>query len=138
MKSLVLDSSVITKWLNDEEEKDLEQADKILTNALEGQVELLSPELAKYEIGNVLLKKGLNSQQALSSLGTLYSLPITFITESNDLSEKTYSLANKFGVTYYDAAFLSIAERYKATLITENIKHQGKATNIQVIPLKDY
>lgn len=52
---LVIDSSVIVKWLNTTDEGNLEKADKILADALQRKVELLAPELAKYEVGNVLL-----------------------------------------------------------------------------------
>ncbi|PJE63357.1 hypothetical protein COU89_03735 [Candidatus Roizmanbacteria bacterium CG10_big_fil_rev_8_21_14_0_10_45_7] len=136
---LVIDSSVIIKWLNTTDEQNIEKADKILSDSLQGNVELLAPELAKYEIGNVLLKsKQLTTHQAHISLGTVYSLPITFVVESEDLARETYYLATQGTITYYDAAFLSLAKAYGATLVTENIKHQGKSPDIKVIELKDY
>jgi len=39
---LVLDTSVIIKWLNQTQEKNLDQADRILADALAGKVELFS------------------------------------------------------------------------------------------------
>lgn len=138
MKTLIVDSSVIVKWLNQTKEQNLEQADKILNEAKEGRVELIAPELAKYEVGNVLITKRVDPSKVKASLTTFYSLPITFITESLDLAEKTYSLADGLGLTYYDASFVSLAKQYNATLVTENIKHQGKASKIKVIPLSEY
>lgn len=138
MKTLIVDSSVIVKWLNQTKEQSLEQADKILEEAKEGQIELITPELAKYEIGNVLITKRIDSSKVKASLTAFYSLPIAFITESLELAEKTYSLAHSLKLTYYDASFLSLAKQYNAALVTENIKHQGKASNIKVIPLSQY
>lgn len=139
MTRLVVDSSVIVKWLNSTDEQDLENADKILSGALKGEIELLAPELAKYEIGNVLLlKKKLLPEEIELPIHALYYYPIQFIPESKELSMETYSLAFKLGITYYDASFLSLARHYNATLVTENIKHQGKSKEVQVIPLKDY
>lgn len=42
------------------------------------------------------------------------------------------------GITYYDASFLSLAEQLGAVLVTENVKHQVKSSQVKVIPLKDY
>ena len=138
MKTLVVDSSVIVKWLNQTKEQNLEQADKILSEAREGKIQLIAPELAKYEVGNVLITKRVDPSNVKVSLGTFYSLPITFIAESLSLAEKTYSLAYGLKLTYYDASFLSLTKQYGAILITENIKHQGKSSEIKVIPLAKY
>lgn len=139
MKTLVIDTSVIVKWVNTHREKDTEKADKILDEVKNGQVELLAPELAKYELGNVLLKgKQLMPSEAYISLGTAYSLPITFVAESEEMSKDTYNLAFNHGITYYDASFMSLAKQYNATLVTDNVKHQGKSGNITVKPLSEY
>lgn len=138
MKTLIVDSSVIVKWLNRTKEQNLEQADRILNQAQNEEVELIAPELAKYEVGNVLITKGIAASEVKISLKLLYDLPITFITESLDLAEQTYVLADSLGVTYYDASFLSLAKQYDATLVTENIKHQGKSKGIKVKSLQDY
>jgi len=136
---IVIDTSVIVKWLNQTNEKNIDKADKIMEKALKGEVELFAPELAKYELGNVLLKgKKLVPKEAYISLGTLYSLPINFITESEDLARETYGLASNLGVTYYDASFISLAKRYNATMITDNIKHQGKSTKVKIKYLQGY
>lgn len=139
MNTLVIDSSVIVKWLNRQDEENLTQADQILDDTRNGKVDLIAPEIAKYEVGNVLLTgKQLTSAQASISLGTTYSLPITFVTESEDLAKETFDIAYDLGITYYDASFMSLAKQYDATLITENIKHQGKSKDIAVKSLAEY
>lgn len=139
MKAVIVDSSVIVKWLNKTKEQNLELADKILKQARQGSIELFTPELAKYEVGNVLITKKINPSDVKISLNALYSVPLTFVTESIGLAKITYSLAALFKITYYDASFLSLAKQYGGILITENIKHQGKkAQGITVIALKDY
>lgn len=141
VKKLVLDSSIIVKWLNSQDEKNLEKSDKILADALKNEIELLAPELAKYEVGNVLLcRKKLSSSDIEIPLHTLFVSPIQFIPESEELAKETYNIATSLGITYYDASFISLAKRLDATLVTDNIKHQGKAKDpkIKVISLKDY
>lgn len=139
MNTLVTDTSVVIKWLNQDNEDHLDHADKILQEVSAGQAEIIVPELLKYEIGNALLKgKQLTPNQANISLGTAYSLPITFVTQSYQQAQETYTLAHNLGVSYYDASFISLAKQYNATLITDNIKHQAKDSNIKVVALKDY
>lgn len=138
MKPVIVDSSVTVKWINQIGEKLLEPANKLLLDTQSGSVSLLAPEISKYEIGNALLKKGLDLPQAYESLGTVYQLPITFIPETEDLAKQTYKIAQENNITYYDAAFMSLAKQHDAALVTDNIKHQGKNSNIKVIALKDY
>jgi predicted nucleic acid-binding protein len=136
---LVVDSSVIVKWLNSIDEENLAQSDKVLADALEKKVEILAPELAKYEVGNtLLLRKKLSSKKVEIPLHTLFAFPIQFIAESEDLARETFSLAESLRITYYDASFLSLAKKYNATLVTDNIKHQGKSTKVKVKSLQDY
>lgn len=136
---LVVDSSVIVKWLNSTDEENLKEADKVLADALEDKVELLAPELAKYEVGNVLLtRKKLSSKVAEIPIRALFASPIQFIPESEDLARETFSLAESLKITYYDASFMSLAQQYNATLVTENVKHQAKSEKVKVISLKDY
>lgn len=84
MNTLVTDTSVFVKWLNQDKEQNIENADKILQEVRTGKVEIIVPELIKYELGNVLLKgKQLTPDQAYVSLGTAYSLPVTFKFSTN-------------------------------------------------------
>lgn len=138
MKPVVVDSSVTVKWLNQINEELLDQADKLLTDAQAGSVTLLAPELSKYEIGNALLNKKLDLPQAYKSLGTVYQLPITFIPETEELANQTYQIAQQGSITYYDASFVALAKREKATLVTDNPKHQTKQVEVKVVSLKDY
>lgn len=136
---IVLDSSVIIKWLSSQDEGRLEQADRILRDKQKGQVELFTSELSKYEVANALLKgKSLPLTQAKAALTTLYQIPLTFISETVGLAKETYKIASELGITYYDAAFLSLAKRLKATLVTDNPKHQKRAKGVKVVALKDY
>lgn len=138
MKPIVVDSSVTVKWVNQIEERSLDQADKLLADAQAGSIRLIVPELSKYEIGNALLKKRLDLPMAIESLSTVYQLPLTFVPESEELARQTYRIATNAKITYYDASFIALARQENATLVTDNLKHQGKTTEIKVRSLADY
>lgn len=139
VQKVIVDSSVIVKWLSAQDELHLEQADQLLSDCRERRVELYAPEVAKYEVGNALLKgKELTLHAVAGARTTLYALPIHFIPETEPLAEKAYGIAYRSGMTYYDAAFPALASTLRATLVTDNVKHHGKVTNIPVVPLAEY
>ncbi len=137
--NLVIDCSVIIKWLSQDNENLLEVADKILRDAQKDKIVLITPELTKYEIGNVLLfGKHLSLEQAKIILAKFYNLPVLFVAESEYLANKTYQIAKDANITYYDASFMALALQENAILVTDNFKHQGKNPDIKVVSLKDY
>lgn len=138
MKNVVVDTSVTVKLLNSQQEQYIKQANKVLLDAQEGKISLLAPELSKYEIGNAIWKKKLEMPFAQDTIKTAYYLPIQFIKETYELAYQTYEIAIKSNITYYDASFIALAKKYGATLITDNIKHQGKVSDIKVTPLSKY
>lgn len=139
MQKLVVDSSVIVKWLNQQDEALTTQADKILKAAQRKNVVLLTSELARYEVGNaIVVHKEISSNESEVIFKDLFTLPIQFISLSEELANETYQIAMQSKITYYDASFLALAKYYDATLITDNIKHQGKDSTIKVVALKDY
>lgn len=139
MTTYVVDSSIIVKWLNSVDELNLKEADNLLSDALDGKIALIAPELAKYEVGNVLLlKKKLSGEEFEIPLRTLFTVPVKFIPQSELLARETFSVAHQTGVTYYDASFMSLAKLYNATLVTENPKHQGKSKKVKTSSLRDY
>ena|SRR3989338_6734814 len=136
---VIIDSSVAVKWINSQNEDLLKQADKILKDLQDKKIEIIMPELAKYEIGNALLNKGMNLIETQTVLEKFYEIPIIFVVEDNNLAKKTIGIAKSFNITYYDAAFLALTQKIDGVLITDNPKHQKKKIkNLKVKILKDY
>lgn len=136
---VVIDSSVAVKWLNRKEEKLLLQADKILKDVEDEKIYIFMPELAKYEVGNALLNKGPELPLINLALEKFYDIPIQFIIEDFEFAKSTIEIAQNFKITYYDASFISLAEKLNADLVTDNPKHQKQKINgLKVISLKNY
>jgi predicted nucleic acid-binding protein len=139
LNKLVVDTSVVVKWLSQDNEKHLDKADKILKDAQQNKVLIITPELTKYEVGNVLLlAKHLTIDQARTVLSQLYKLPIIFIQETDATAIDTYRLAAESKITYYDASFMALAAEFDAKLVTDNIKHQGRNNKVNVIAIENY
>ena len=138
MQLIVADSSVIVKWLSDENEERLIEAAEILKDARNNKIILYAPGISRYEIGNALLKKKLKIILDQDTLTTAYELPVIFVTETEKLAHETYEIALKTHITYYDASFIALAKQFRAILVTDNPKHQAKFKGVKVVPLKDY
>lgn len=128
----------MVKWVHSQGENNLDQANQILKDAEADKVELISTELAKYEIGNALRYKDMELPQAKTALGTIYALPVDFISLSEDSAKETIAIAKENNITYYDAAFVSLAKEKNAILITANPKHQRPFPGVKVIDLANY
>jgi len=137
-KKVVVDSSVIVKWLNSQNEKYLTQTDKLLLDCEKGKVTLIAPELAKYEVGNALLYKEMEIAFTHASLSTLYSLPIEFISLTEEEASNSLDIARENKITYYDAVFVNLAQKIGAVLVTDNPKHQKQIKGAKIIAIKDY
>jgi len=135
---VVVDSSVIVKWVNSLDEEYLDRSDKLADDSRKGKIRLLAPELAKYEVGNVLWKKGLELPMAKASLGTIYAGPVEFIKQDESQAMRAMEIAIGTGITFYDASFVSLAESLEAELVTDNPKHQKKFGGVKVVALRDY
>lgn len=140
MKCLVIDSSVAVKWLNRQDEKNIQESDQLLEDLSKNKIQINMPELAKYEIGNALLNKKVDLPKTKVTLEKFYAIPINFIPDNEKLAQRTAEIADVYNMTYYDGSFISLAEHLNADLITDNPKHQGRYRDkkIQIIPLKNY
>lgn len=138
-ETFVVDSSVIIKWLNAVDEDQLNQAQKLLDQIEIGRVIAIVPELVKYEIGNALLKgKRLKLYEAEDALDAFSKIPIHVISLSFEELFLIYEIAELHNITFYDATFIALAKKYRASLVTANPKHQKKIDKVKVISLKDY
>ncbi len=138
-QSYVVDSSVIVKWLSNYNERRVAQADQLLRDVQESRVTLSAPQLAIYEVSNALLKgKQLPPAEVSRLLHILYLIPIDWVTETEEQIMAGYRIGHRYNMTVYDAAFVALAKAREAKLVTDNIKHQGKAKGVEVLALADY
>lgn len=138
LAAIVVDSSVIVKWISKELEENLVESQKLLEDIISYGTKLYTPSLALYEVGNVLLHKSLPMPEQIVRLHSLYSLPLQYISPSLQQEISTLEVASRHKITFYDSAFLTLAHSLNCPLVTANPKHQQKFKEVKVIPLKSY
>ena len=92
LKGYVLDSSVVIKWFSQEEYTDL--ALKIRDNFVNGNVEIVVPDLLLYEISNALrYNKNIKKSEVNGAIKSLIEIGIKIIVPTEDVMMTAISIA---------------------------------------------
>jgi predicted nucleic acid-binding protein len=117
----VPDASVILKWVLDSAtEPGHAAAQRLLARWQEGDLSLFAPQLWVYEVGNVLCLK--RPQDAAEALDALRSLGLIEVAFDRGLIQATVTLAKSYGITFYDASYLAVAQEKNAVLVTADAR----------------
>jgi len=119
---LVVDSSVVAKWLFREPLTD--QALAVRRDWELSRVDLIAPELMLVEVSNIIWKKQranlITEEEGTSALTNLLALEILTV-EQQTILPRAYTLARLFDRTVYDALYLALAEEIGARFITADL-----------------
>ena len=139
-KTLVMDSSVFIKWFSKDKEDDMKNAISILESLIDKDIIIACPEIAIYELANVLYHKpDLDYEGTIIALEQFLDLGIEFIRLFKNLILDANRIRNDFDITFYDSSYLAVAKFFGLRFITadkklyENCREFG---NIEL--LKDF
>lgn len=137
---VVLDSSVVLKWMLPSDEPFRAASLKIRDDLEAGKIEALIPDLLLYEIGNRLrLERHLLDREKKHVIDVLWMLPLFLIPLRKKLIQQTLAIAQRHQITYYDALFVSTAYSARSTLYTADEKLLQKVSSLPYCRhLKDY
>jgi predicted nucleic acid-binding protein len=122
---IVPDASVILKWvLQSTDEDDQEKALQIRSLAMEGKVILKVPSLWFYEVGNILSRNF--PKQAKELLEALTAFGLEEAIWSKEWLNKCLFIIQHHKVTFYDAAYHSLALVEKGTFVTADRRYIKK------------
>ncbi len=127
----ILDASVAGAWLLEETVNLL--SERALTRLEDDEAAV--PQIWHLEVRNCLLvaqRRGrIVSSRSAERLAALYSLPIR--TDADADLEIAFALAERHGLTFYDAVYLELAKRRFAPLATFD-KALGRAAVAERLP----
>lgn len=122
-KALVVDASVVLKWIIDETGSDA-------ALALKGH-DMVAPAILRLETANVLRtlcqRGAVTQRQARDLFDLLVSAPVTIIDQDTVLETRALDLALELDHPVYDCIYLALAERTGRTLVTADARFARKA-----------
>ncbi len=131
--SLVLDASLTLSWYFADERS--EESDRVLDRVAEEGA--FVPGLWRLEVANALQvavrRKRCDLAFRDKALAELRNLPITVDTETDHAAwSATLHLADRFGLTLYDAAYLELARRRHLPIATRDSALRAAASHLKL------
>jgi predicted nucleic acid-binding protein len=121
--NLVIDASVLIKFYIPEILSD--RAERLLAKVEKKDIDLVAPDLIYPEAGNILWKKQrlkeLTRSEVEEITDAILSLPLR-IESSRSLMPLALDIAIAYGITVYDAIYVSLAMVYETTMMTADRK----------------
>jgi len=116
---IVVDSSVLVKWVKARDEDLVLQARRLLRQVEARGLEIHVPALLLYEVGNVLLTRtSLDHSGLADALAHLESLPLIVAPPASPLLTRAGWLGRDLGLTFYDASFVALAVELDCPFVT--------------------
>lgn len=119
MTTVVCDANIVVKWVHPQGEPGSDEAFELVLAASRREIRLRVLDLTYYEVGNALIKKkalpGDRVATILRRIPSITGPPLCPVPEEMDLASE---LADRFGLTLYDAAYWATARSHGAELAT--------------------
>ena len=130
-----LDASVAAKWFNNENLTD--KAIRVREAFVKGEIGLVAPEHILYDVGNSIWKnKALTPEDAIVAIRSLTELEIDLVRLTPQMAENAMKIARESSITFYDAAYVTLANHLDASLISADQEILSKSK--KSIHLKDF
>lgn len=119
---MVIDSSVVLKWFEDEQDGDL--ARDLYVRLKKGEADFASSSFLLVECANVLLgAKRLSKDLVWEAVEKIAQSGIEFVDlEMGLVSERLVRVASMYGLSVYDSIYVDLAMRHGVKLLTADKK----------------
>ena len=123
---VIPDASVILKWvLSSADEEDQDKALEIRDLAIEGKLILKVPSLWFYEVGNIISRNF--PKQSKELLEALSEFGLEEVAWNKEWLDKCLFVVQHHKVTFYDAAYHSLALVENGTFVTADKQYVRRA-----------
>jgi predicted nucleic acid-binding protein len=137
--NIIIDASVIIKWLLPDEEDPV--AMNIKNDFAAKEMTISIPYLTYYEVGNVLkiaVKRDRITKDIAEKLYQAFVNLDFVVYATRDLSMLTISKTLEYDISFYDASYIALAEYLNIPFLTADSKLANNVDNKLVIDLKKY
>lgn len=134
----VVDASIVVKWYSKFGEEEIDKANKLMNEHIEGKCLLMSSSLVLYELSNALrFNPNFEEKDVLQAVRNFLELEIRLV-GFQEIFEPALEFAFQRDITVYDAAYVALSQTYQAPLIIADYKLLEKIKDLAlVMPLKE-
>lgn len=130
----ILDASVVLKWFVEENGSD--KAQEILDGHIRKTSEIVVPDLLIYEVGNALkYSGGFTPQEIRKIFAALWNLDLLIVAPQTNIINSAIVLSFSLGLSFYDAAYVALAQEMDMTMITADKALFDKTATLKFIEL---
>jgi predicted nucleic acid-binding protein len=116
---LLLDTSVVVKWLHTEGEGELREARAIRAAHVSGELDAHILDLGIYEVGNVLLRAlRWSADEVADQLDDLHTILGPPLAMAPEWTRRAASLGHAHALTFYDACWAAAADTLQISLVS--------------------
>lgn len=131
---IVLDASVILKWILEEEGED--SSKQYREKHVSGEEIIAVPDLFFYEVANVLVTKTrLPLKEAMKAFLLLLNFEFEIFSFGQDEFLTEMALSKKYGISLYDATYISFARQLKCPYVTADRKLYQRVRGLKEVRL---
>ena len=133
-KALIVDASVVVKWFTKEEDK--EKAVKIRDDFVNGNIEIVFPDLILYEIANALrYNPNFNSDDVNSAIESLLDMEIDIVVPQSSTLKKAIEISFERNLTIYDSFYIALASEIDYGFVTSDEQLYKKVKDLGFVYL---
>ena len=118
MNAALCDTSVIVKWFFDEPGAETEAARHLVAACADGELELRVLDLTYYEAGNSFGRLGVPGAALAGLLERIQEVCGPGIALDRDRRGAVADIAERSGLSFYDAAYVAVARHRNLALLT--------------------
>ena len=131
---IVLDASVILKWIFGEEGEEISK--QYRDRHVSGEEIIAVHDLFFYEIANVLATKTrLKTKDAIMAFRMLWDFDLEIFNLGGKKFIMGIAMSKRYGITFYDAAYICLARRLKCHYVTADRKLYEKVRELKEVKL---
>ena len=137
-ESLVLDASVVVKWFTQEENR--KEALKMREMFINGEVEIICPDLILYELSNALrFNPNFSAEDVQNVIDSIINLEIDITFPISSTLDKAIELSFSKNITLYDSFYAALAMELNCKFVTADEKLCNKIKDVcNVVMLSAY
>lgn len=123
MEVIVVDASVVLKWVLEKNEQNAAEARGLLKKVLAGEVRALVPEVVMGEIINVMMwKKDFGIEEILEFVDFLENQVLVIVGNEKFEWKSLMEIMKKYNLAIYDAYYVLLAEKERCKVVSVDKK----------------